>query len=563
MEQLAEECELECAEEKQIQVFEKCLPLLRPDRDARTKSGGWLLMAKFLERCGSQCLRAAQSRLAKKLVDVKNEPTLYSGVFLRQLLIRNPQIGNLHAEIVHSIILSFIDMTVSTGDSLLRKLCIELYSIRYGCDVQMSERLLVTLSAAINNRLLSDAERMSVLNLKSLGISSYRVELCRLLFDLYSSALCFAKPGQYALRDAVMNVLDEGINNPYLRGAALNALCSICSNGGSAVLPLIHRIILLLISKLESPSSDLYDAIAHLCRIYGTGTALYRYFFVVFESMKHPLDDQVRFHILDYGVAAGRLLSAILDTSAFLIKPEVLLSVQRKICEEALNNPSSSIYCGVLASFLSSCHELVPVPVQIARTVMSRCVDGTCQSALRALCDVITRPCTQSLLHSELIRRATSHINRKSTIADLVVIEDNLPSTVPNSDDPEEFAKETSAFVETPQEKTEDDKISTETLSTTNSSSVDVRSSGSTEERGQPSLEPEVREEMREKVIRASAEAVNTRDAPELPDVPECSDEPKAKRVKLVKKQKAAAPTNKPIPGEASVEEILSTFCPD
>ncbi|WKX90523.1 hypothetical protein Q1695_009399 [Nippostrongylus brasiliensis] len=530
MEQLAEECELECAEEKQIQVFEKCLPLLRPDRDARTKSGGWLLMAKFLERCGSQCLRAAQSRLAKKLVDVKNEPTLYSGVFLRQLLIRNPQIGNLHAEIVHSIILSFIDMTVSTGDSLLRKLCIELYSIRYGCDVQMSERLLVTLSAAINNRLLSDAERMSVLNLKSLGISSYRVELCRLLFDLYSSALCFAKPGQYALRDAVMNVLDEGINNPYLRGAALNALCSICSNGGSAVLPLIHRIILLLISKLESPSSDLYDAIAHLCRIYGTGTALYRYFFVVFESMKHPLDDQ------DYGVAAGRLLSAILDTSAFLIKPEVLLSVQRKICEEALNNPSSSIYCGVLASFLSSCHELVPVPVQIARTVMSRCVDGTCQSALRALCDVITRPCTQ---------------------------EDNLPSTVPNSDDPEEFAKETSAFVETPQEKTEDDKISTETLSTTNSSSVDVRSSGSTEERGQPSLEPEVREEMREKVIRASAEAVNTRDAPELPDVPECSDEPKAKRVKLVKKQKAAAPTNKPIPGEASVEEILSTFCPD
>ncbi|KAK6047822.1 hypothetical protein COOONC_14674 [Cooperia oncophora] len=160
MERLIEECELECPDDKQIQIFDKCLALVRADRDVRSKSCGWLLLTKILERCSPACLRAVQSRVVKKLVDVKGDPNIYNGVFVRQLLIRNPQVGNLHAELVRDIIFRFVDIAVRSGDSTLEKLCYELYSIRYGCDSQMTERLLATLSAAISNRLLSHEERV-------------------------------------------------------------------------------------------------------------------------------------------------------------------------------------------------------------------------------------------------------------------------------------------------------------------------------------------------------------------------------------------------------------------
>ncbi|VDO23284.1 unnamed protein product [Heligmosomoides polygyrus] len=239
----------------------------------------------------------------------------------------------------------FIDMAVSSGDSTMRKLCVELYSIRFGCDPQMTERLLTTLSSAISNRLLSEEERLAVLGLKSLGMSSLRVELCGLLFDLYSSALAFAKPGQHIPRNALLSILNEGLNDPKLRGAALGTIRSLCTNGRSAVLP------------------------------------------------------------LSYGREAGRLLSAIVECSAFLVKPEVLLAVQRKVCEEAVRNPVSPIYREILASFLSCNHELVPPPVQIARTVMSRCVVSDGLEHLRSLCDVITRPRVQMLARQEVLRR--------------------------------------------------------------------------------------------------------------------------------------------------------------
>ncbi|KIH58255.1 hypothetical protein ANCDUO_11542 [Ancylostoma duodenale] len=373
MERLVEECELDCPEEKQIQILEKCLPLLRTDREAKVRSIGFVLLTRILEKCSAQCLRAAQSRLGKKLVDVKNDPTIYGGIFLRQLLVRNPQVGNLHADIIVSIIMRFIDMTVSNNDPTLRKLCIDLYSIRYGCDAQMSERLLATLLASITPRLVSQEQRVGeenaldpplnllifcllvfwqhphiylsgILPLKSFGISSLREDLCNLLFDIYSSALGHAKQGQYLPRDVVLSVLEAGINDPALQDAAFGLMRSLCSNGRNAVLPLIPRIVLMLISKLDTPSSALFETLAHICRLYGSGSTLFRHLYVVFSAMKHPLDEQ------HYGPSAARLLSAVVETSAFLVKSE------------------------------------------IARTVLGRCTDSEQLQTVVALCDVITRP---------------------------------------------------------------------------------------------------------------------------------------------------------------------------
>ncbi|CAJ0593708.1 unnamed protein product [Cylicocyclus nassatus] len=317
MERLAEECELNCTEEKQIQVIEKCLPLVRADRDNKTISLGYLLLTRILEKCSPQCLRAAQSRLGKKLVDVKNNATVYGGLFLRQLLIRNPQVGNLHADVIFSIIMRLIDMALSSNDAILRDLAIEIYSIRYGCDDQMLERLLNTLAASLTPRLVSQEERNGILPLKSFGLSSLREDLCCLLFDTYSSALAYAKQAQYIVRGVLLPVLESGLNDEAIRDSSLGTIRSLCSNCGSALLPIISRIIIMLISKLDKPNSALFETLAHICRLYGPGSTLFRHFYVIFGAMRHPLDEQ------EYGESAASVLAAIVETSSFLVKPEV------------------------------------------------------------------------------------------------------------------------------------------------------------------------------------------------------------------------------------------------
>nr|CDJ81871.1 Hypothetical protein CBG11961 [Haemonchus contortus] len=541
MEKLVAECELDCPDEKQVQVFEKCLALLRPDCDARGKSLAWLLLSKIVEKCSPQCLRAVQSRLGKKLADVKNDPSIYSGLFVRELLIRNPQVGNLHADLVQDIILRFIDMATRSSDSTIRKLCTELYAIRYGCDAQMSQRLLATLSAAISNRLLSQEERAVVLDLKSLGISSLRSDLCKLLFGIFSSALSRAKQGQYITCEPVMKILDEALNDTSLCDAALTTIQSICENGKHSALPIIPRMVLMLISKLDSNSSALYETLAHICSLYGPGSTLFRHFYEIFSSMKHPLDDQ------NYGSSAGRLLSAIIETSAFLIKPEVLISIQRKICEEILRKPESVVYRGVLISFLSCSHELVPAPVQVARTVIARCVDTTDLQTLRSLCDALTRPRIQDLAHNVVVRRRMAKVGQDCTSDGMDTEDIVLTTDTTNVENFAEFDKRVEeAIREVEQPKTGAEQV------------LESQAAPST---SFPTSKSDVTDSPQTTELPVEVEMVETESEPPVP-----TQEPVVKKAKVVRKK---AKTQKQIEtitlmeGEATVDEILSTFCPE
>ncbi|KJH49979.1 NADH-ubiquinone oxidoreductase B18 subunit [Dictyocaulus viviparus] len=243
--------------------------------------------------CNPQCLRAAQSRLGKKLIEIRNEPTIQGGIFLRHLLLRNPKVGDLYPDVVLSIITSFIEMTLNTSDMASRRLCIDLYSIRYGCDAQMMEILLNTLSASVMNKLLSQEERTGIFNLKSLGVPAMRVHLCNLLFEMFSSSLSFAKAGQFVVRDAIMNILEISLNDLELRDAALGTIRSLCTNGKNSFLPLVPQVVTILISKLKVPSDSLFQTLHHMCRIYGPSSTVFRHLYVIFSSLVHPLDEKV------------------------------------------------------------------------------------------------------------------------------------------------------------------------------------------------------------------------------------------------------------------------------
>ncbi|KAK6727180.1 hypothetical protein RB195_005096 [Necator americanus] len=566
MERLVEECELNCPEEKQIQILEKCLPLLRADREVDVRSVGFLLLARILEKCSAQCLRAAQSRLGKKLVDIKNDPTIYGGIFLRQLLIRNPQVGNLHADIIMSIIMHFIDMTVNSSDPTLRDLSVELYSIRYGCDAQMSERLLATLAASITSRLMSQEERVGMLPLKSFCVPSLREDLCKLLFDIYSSTLGYAKQGQYLSRDMVMSVLESGLNDSVLRSSALGTIRSLCSNGRSTFLPLIPRVVMLLISKLDGPSDALFDTLAHISQIYGSGSTLFRHFYIVFSSMKHPLDEQL------YGPSAARLISSVIETSAFLIKPEVLLSIQRKICEEIIRNPNSTVYREILTSFLSCTHELVPPPIHIARTILSRCADSCGLKELQALCDVIARPRIQILACHEVIRRKAVRIeqprdgfeeefrSQNSTVS----LEDSFKENMDCSHKDEETVQEAVASIESMAitsktaalvDSTAATEVMDECGACTNLSSAASPVSKCAEDKNSSIVKFESPSSSKRNVALA---------AERQSKISTESEQPVPKKAKFLKSKK-----EKPVErttlmdGEASVEEILEMFCPE
>ncbi|VDM63882.1 unnamed protein product [Angiostrongylus costaricensis] len=453
MEKLIEECKLDCPEEKQIQVLEKCLPFVGTDRDIQSRSMGWLLLARILER----------------------------------------------------------------------RLSIELYSIRYGCDAQMSEVLLNTLSAAMAKRLLSQEERAGVLHLKSFGVSSSRDDLCILLFELYSSSLCFAKAGQFVLRDDIMSVLEAGLNDLQLRESALGT---------------IPQVVTILISKLDAPIEALFDTLTHICRVYGPGSTLFRHFYAICSALRHPLDEQI------------------------------LMSIQRKVSEQVVLNPNSSVYRDLLTSFLSCTHELVPPPVQIARTVISRCSDASYVRTLNYLCDIITRPRMQNLASHEIVCRS------------LVKLERDADMDTTNGK--QRFATTNSSGVEAFEEF--ENEICNALEGTVRQNSLVEKPSGnqvatSFEEAAVVEKPPTSQEvvaststsngcNMDDEIMIEAVPAVSKRNLEEqiefVPDFLKSVKEPIVKKTK-----KSDAQLQKPLEvatlldGELSVDEILSTFCPD
>ncbi|KAK6051665.1 hypothetical protein COOONC_10830 [Cooperia oncophora] len=300
----------------------------------------------------------------------------------------------------------------------------------------------------------------------------------------------------------------------------------------------------MLISKLDSPSSTLYDTLAHISRIYGSGSTLFRHLYEIFSGMKHPLDEQ------GYGLSAGRLLSAVIESSAFLVKPEVILSIQRKICEEIVRNPDSVVYRDILASFLSCSYELAPPPVQIARTVMARCANSTEMQTLRRLCEVITRPRIQNLAHHEVVSRCNAR-KRSDAIGD--GWDNKELATAPNmkpADELVEFDRRVAEILQQGEQvKREDEK-----MSTSEPVPSAVSHNGAEPTNRHVADSPEIIE------LPQEVEVVEIRH-----NVFEPSPEPATKKAKFMKKKKAKRQQENVtlLKGESTVEEILSTFCPD
>uniref|UniRef100_A0A1I7UZX6 Fanconi anemia group I protein n=1 Tax=Caenorhabditis tropicalis TaxID=1561998 RepID=A0A1I7UZX6_9PELO len=402
-----------------------------------------------------QSLRSVQSRLANRFAQISDRFHLAGSLFTREMLVKNPQSGDLHAVIVHRIILNSIDAAAQSGDPTLRALSAELFGLRVS--QQNLATLLNTLDVVLGNNRLKN-QNSDVLQLKTLGVSSYRSSLTSLLFEILAVSLGFStKAGLTIDRKDVIRIIELGINSES-RSEAFSCLRSLCINAKYSILPMVSsasdrhipsplffqipRIVSTLIASLESPDVDLMKTLAFISKTYGPVTStLYKHFYVIFTALKQPI------HQLEYGSHVADLLANCIESAAGVIKPEVFLTVQKAVCESSIMHPDSSIYLQLLSAFLSLNNEFVPSPLHVARSVSAR-TRSKCEYAhrLRALSNVASRPRTTDLANVKAMK--TLILNEEATIRDESPEDIEDPEDVESPDEQEEEPMEVIHVVE-------------------------------------------------------------------------------------------------------------------
>ncbi|CAO4361481.1 unnamed protein product [Caenorhabditis nigoni] len=396
--------------EDEQQTIEKCLRLVGSNRTPKEQELGFGLLARMVIKASPQTLRATQSRLANRFAQISDHFQLCGVLFVREVLVRNPQAGELHAPTVFKIILKTLDAGAVSGDSTIRGLAAELFGLRVSSG--NLELLMNTLEVLLSDKKIKNVTS-DVLQLTTLGVSSHRNSLTCLLFEVLAVALGYAtKPDVTVDRKDIIRIVELGIRNSNTRTVAFDCLRSLCVNAKYSLLPMISRIVSTLISELETPDVPLMKTLAFISKIYGPVTStVHKHFYVIFTSLKRPM------HELDYGSHVADLLSSIIESAPGLIKPEVFVTVQKAVCESSMMHPDESMYLQMLAAFLCLNNEFVASPLHVARAVSAR-TRATCPIAhrLRALCDVASRPRTSDLANVKQVKK-TLNLKEEQTIS--------------------------------------------------------------------------------------------------------------------------------------------------
>lgn len=116
--------------EDEIQVFEKCLRLVGSNRSSQEHQLGYCLLAKMAIKCSPGTFRAVQSRLANRFANISDHFQLSGSLLVREVLIRNAQLGELHSPTVFKIVINCLDAAVQSNDQTIRGLAAELFALR-------------------------------------------------------------------------------------------------------------------------------------------------------------------------------------------------------------------------------------------------------------------------------------------------------------------------------------------------------------------------------------------------------------------------------------------------
>lgn len=354
-----------------------------------TRDAAWLALSKILHLCDSEMLKSISSRMQKRLLDIEKQPvTLATICFVHAVLKCMPSFRRYNAKTFSSIVPRLVDFAVNCDRREITNLVGDIYA--FFSDGNDDDFLLRCIRSCLDGKVEMEISADGNLRFSIFQRKTLRETFVATIFYLHCAVIRLHSSGtpillyewlteaKRALRLNISSVID----------AVLFWLGVLIENVRSVAIPALNRISSLLMDH-SSPSTAFYRAVSVFSSAVGPPSA--NFFNCIISSAQHPL------HLQPYGEAYADAVSSLLMTAAYALKPRDVLSLQHKICSEALLYPDSLPVLRILNALLSINLELVPVPIQIAQSVFAH--SGNRNEKVReeilrgkSLCACISRP---------------------------------------------------------------------------------------------------------------------------------------------------------------------------
>ncbi|KAK0425459.1 hypothetical protein QR680_009213 [Steinernema hermaphroditum] len=366
----------------------------------------WVMLARLLFRCDEETLRTLGSRVSKRLVDAARQPMSNAVmVFMRAAVDRIPSLMAQNQKTLRGLCLSALDFGVqmvyngSGSDTL--ELAIDTFAACFG--FSESKRILGTLKALLGRAMISESSSDDLIFIEQIKFSDRRNLLVRSMFLLYRRSLQMAKKEKQLDLGAFLTLAEKAlrIDDAEVATAVLASLRSLIHRCRWGALVYSTTIVSLLMERVTSNEAACV-LLTEMSELFGASSTI----------CKHP-----DFNALtkigswienEHSRKVGELMSSVLKTSSFMMKRHTILEMQHDLCYLLLKGGPTVPLMKLLNVFLLLNHEQVPVPIQVARTLVYRwCPTGYDVDVAeeirccRVICDSISHPRIQLLTNVE------------------------------------------------------------------------------------------------------------------------------------------------------------------
>ncbi|GMT26511.1 hypothetical protein PFISCL1PPCAC_17808, partial [Pristionchus fissidentatus] len=333
------------------------------------KELGWLLIAKHLPRCSEQERRTLRSRISTRFTTAcQTACSLKSAVFVRAALAAFPAFRTLYtAQLDEYLDRLLHEAQQSTADAVLERATRELWAAH-----ATTER--IAKAAAELRGVVCEYG-------KQLEVAGLRAHRGAMLMRLLADCVRHADRGS-AVPAQLLDTLGLAMEAPVWRADALRLLQHVVRAASWAAASNAKTLCQSLIRM--PPSAELYGVLTAMEETLGASSHIHAHLAIIFNALKHPLPS-------DYADEAALLLETVFVRSGALIDPAVLSCVCSAVCAAALryrNSPATTlVYSRLVAALLSHGNDSVPVPVHIARSLISVMPQCAERSRLQLLSD--------------------------------------------------------------------------------------------------------------------------------------------------------------------------------
>ncbi|GMS99578.1 hypothetical protein PENTCL1PPCAC_21753, partial [Pristionchus entomophagus] len=361
------------------------------------KEMGWLLVAKYLPRCSEQEKRTLRSRISSRFTNAcQTSHSLCSSLFVRAALAAFPAFRTLYKAQLDGYLDELMrEAQESSSDALLERATRELWATH-----ATTER--IEKAAAELRGVVTEFG-------KQVEVSGLRAHRGSLLLRLVADCVRHADRGS-SVPCSLLDTLGAAVEKEPWQAEALRLLEAVVRAASWAIASNAKSLCQSLIRL--PPSAELYDVLRALEETLGASSHLHAHLAIVFNALKHPLP-------VEYADEAARLLDTVFVRSGSLVDPAVLSCVCSAICSAALRYRSSGattrVYGRLVAALLAHGHDTVPVPIHIARALVSSMSPCEERSRLQLMADLISRPRTYAMAPSLLIEE-TRRVRKEAAV---------------------------------------------------------------------------------------------------------------------------------------------------